>query len=68
MGYIGASEVLVNFESWFLSQAMGQRMVVWRMSFLVGVCALWRCHNRFVFHGGSFDEDVCFELCRFDLT
>lgn len=65
---MGEGEVGAKFKSWFLNPALGQRNVVWRMAFLVIVWTVWRCYNKTVFHGHIFNEDGCFELCKFNLA
>lgn len=38
------------------------------MTFLASVWATWRARNKVIFHRERFDEDKCFELCRYDLV
>lgn len=48
---VGASEVPVNFEVWFHMPSLGQRLVVWRMTFLAFVWVIWWFKNRIFFRG-----------------
>lgn len=68
MDYVRPGDVVTSFEAWVHIFHRDPKMVIWWMTFLALVWAIWRFKNKNIFQHKTFDEGGWFELWRFDLA